>query len=547
MGAGDPLRDLEREALRITDPERSLLEADGPDRLSGTHRASPLLLVSSTLGGLGVAAVALVTAALRLDGPDPASVAVGVGVALLVLALTVAGSLVMWHTRTWELSDEGVVLRSGVLTRRRLQVPYEHIHTVNSSSTFLERALGLVTLDLDTGAAEAEGDATTIRGLQAGMARELRDELFRRKAAALSGGAAAVPGPAEPAGEAPLATYVLDARELLLAALSESRVAAQAAALVVLVVEGANLLQDLRVVDLNALAGEAGGLPAGTVALGATALVAVALLAGFVVSVLAGLASYAGFRAQRFRDRVVVERGLLSRSSHTVALDRVQVVRVSQGLLRQLIGYAEVRALVVAAPGGDEDSSTAQGIVLHPFVRTSEVDRFLARMLPPYAGIPDEADLARLPPAAGRRQALRTCAAVLATGLACAAPGVVAALLPGGGAGADALAAGLVVVGAVAWAACTARLVAGAVLRLRDSRAGHSGRHLALVRGGARRDVYVASRSHLQHATVSATPFQGRAGVATFRARTAAAGDLVLRDLARADADELLAWVRPRG
>ena len=92
-----------------------------------------------------------------------------------------------WRTRTWELTDAGIMLCSGLVNARRLQVPYEHIHTVNMSSSLMERVLGIMTLDLDTGAADTEGQVTSIKGLQAGVAEALREELFRRKAAALAG------------------------------------------------------------------------------------------------------------------------------------------------------------------------------------------------------------------------------------------------------------------------------------------------------------------------------------------------------------------------
>lgn len=434
-------------------------------------------------------------------------------------------------------------------------------------STLVERMLGLVTLDLDTGAAKAEGEGTCVKGLQAGMARRLHDELFRRKALAADGravpapgGAAGVPGAdgtagmpgavtaacraGEEAGESPLATYELATRELVLAALSESRVAAQVASVLLLLVQGANLLGDAHLVNLNHLAREAAALPAALLVAGTLAVLALALVAGFVVSVAASLVSLAGFNVRRYRDRIVVERGLLGRSSHAVALERVQLVRVSQGLVRQLMGYAEVRALVVAAPG-TEETGKSEGVVLHPFVRVGEVDRFLARMLPSYAAVPSEAALVRLPARAARRQAVRSCVACLLAGVACAAPAALASWLAPEGVR-PALAGELAVAGGVVWVAAVAALALGAVLRLRDSRIGHDGRHLVVVCGGTRRRTLVAPRPHLQHATVSETPFQRRAGVATFRTRTAATEELALRDLARADADALLAWVRPR-
>ena len=166
-GAPADEKDLVREVEGLAVPERSLFErADDatPAALSGTHRANPLsalleaLKMTSGLVALAASAVAIFAACLLLG-------------------------FVAWRARTWELADDGLVVRWGLLNRRRLTIPYEHVHTVSMNSALLERIVGLVTLDLDTGAATSEGDASKVRGLRAGEADALRAELFRRKRA----------------------------------------------------------------------------------------------------------------------------------------------------------------------------------------------------------------------------------------------------------------------------------------------------------------------------------------------------------------------------
>ena len=89
-------------------------------------------------------------------------------------------------------------------------------------------------------------------------------------------------------------------------------------------------------------------------------------------------------------------------------------------------------------------------------------------------------------------------------------------------------------------------MILSAVLRYRDSRIGHDRTRFVMVLGGVKRRTEVVLRARLQHATASASPFQQRVQVATFMTRTAATGDLALRDVSAADADALLAWIRPR-
>lgn len=574
-GSNRTLEHLGREVERLANPRNSLFEEAGTP-LSGVHRGSALSLITGAVSGLGVAFGVSLVAIVRTVGGNVAKDLPGViAIAIAIVALSVVSSVITWRTRTWELTDAGIMLRSGLVTSRQLQVPYEHIHTVNMSSNLVERVLGLMTLDLDTGAASSEGEATRIRGLQAGIAEALREELFRRKAAVLADqgldartadadASAEADDEASPTAPAPSpdACYTLTTAQLVFAALTEARVVAQAVAFLILIVQGINLLQESELVNLSDVAGDIAVLPVALLIGVAALLLALALIVGFAISFAMSLIGYAGYRAERAAGRISVERGLLSRTSHTVALERIQSINIRQGLIRQLIGYAEVRASVVGAIGSSDETSTADGVVLHPFIRVTEVEAFLASIAPDFSAVEtvetgrvcfdssseelEEIGLVRLPRAAARRLAFRTAMKSLALAVALAGVGVFLArvLLAGESWSMVRLAIGALLV--VMGVAVAARMILSAVLRYRDSRIGHDRTRFVMVLGGVKRRTEVVLRARLQHATASASPFQQRVQVATFMTRTAAAGDLALRDVSAADADALLAWIRPR-
>lgn len=571
-GSNRTLEHLGREVERLANPRNSLFEEAGTP-LSGVHRGSALSLITGAVSGLGVAFGVSLVAIVRTVGSNVAKDLPGViAIAIAIVALSVVSSVITWRTRTWELTDAGIMLRSGLVTSRQLQVPYEHIHTVNMSSNLVERVLGLMTLDLDTGAASSEGEATRIRGLQAGIAEALREELFRRKAAVLADqgldartadadASAEADDEASPTAPAPSpdACYTLTTAQLVFAALTEARVVAQAVAFLILIVQGINLLQESALVNLSDVAGDIAVLPVALLVGAVALLLALALVVGFAVSFVMSLIGFAGYRAERAGGRISVERGLLSRTSHTVALERIQSISIRQGIIRQLIGYAEVRASVVGAIGSSDETSTADGVVLHPFIRLTEVDAFLASIAPDFSVVKtgrgcfdpsseelEEIGLVRLPRAAARRLAFRTAMKFLALAVALAGVGVFLArvLLAGESWSMVRLAVGALLV--VMGVAVVARMILSAVLRYRDSRIGHDRTRFVMVLGGVKRRTEVVLRARLQHATASASPFQQRVQVATFMTRTAATGDLALRDVSAADADALLAWIRPR-
>ena len=520
-GSNRTLEHLGREVERLANPRNSLFEEAGVP-LSGVHRGSALSLITGAVSGLGVAFGVSLVAIVRTVGGNVAKDLPGViAIASTIVALGVVSSVITWRTRTWELTDAGIMLRSGLVTSKQLQVPYEHIHTVNMSSNLVERVLGLMTLDLDTGAASSEGEATRIRGLQADMAEALREELFRRKAAMLAdqgldARAAAANASAEaddgasPTAPAPSpdACYTLTTAQLVFAALTEARVVAQAAAFLILIVQGINLLQESSLVNLSDVAGDIAVLPVALLVGAVALLLALALVVGFAVSFVMSLIGFAGYRAERAGGRISVERGLLSRTSHTVALERIQSISIRQGIIRQLIGYAEVRASVVGAIGSSDETPTADGVVLHPFIRLTEVDAFLVSIAPDFSVVKTgrvcfdssseelkEIGLVRLPRAAARRLAFRTAMKSLALAVALAGAGVFLAhvLLAGESWSMVRLSIGALLV--VMGVAVVARMILSAVLRYRDSRIGHDRARLVMVVGGVKRRTEVVLRA----------------------------------------------------
>ena len=549
---------LEEELERLAVPHRSLFEAADPtpETLRGTHRANPLSVLVEALK-MASGLVTLVAFGLARDffAGDLSVLVKLVLAAAGIFAVCLLLSFAVWRAKTWELTAEGVRLCWGLgwgpFSRRSLTIPYEHIHTVSMNSSLLDRVFGLMTLDLDTGAAASEGDASKISGLRAGEADVLRAELFRRKRVAggqdKEGEKDVVPADTTPIEERPLTTFSLAGRELALAAASQMSAGGQAVALVILLVNGANQLIEWGLLDV---VGKGDELMAGispVIVPAVIAFLAVALLLGAAVSLVVNLVRYAGYRVERYADRVVVEHGLLSRSSRALATGRVQYVVVRQGIIRQFIGYAEVTAQVVSAPG-EKDGEPSGSVLLHPFIRMGEVDAFLAEVLPGYAGVMGHVELGRLGPVARRRSVVRAViwwpfatAIFLGTQWLFGLSGLLES--------AGWLLEPLLVAATVLSAVLLVGLVADALLAWGAARYGHTDRELVLVTGGLTRLTVIAPRARLQRMEVRANPFQRRAGVATLSVRTAAsdADGLELRDLPAVAADELLAWYRPRG
>lgn len=100
-----------------------------------------------------------------------------VAVGVLTTPFLVAEPFVRYAVHRWELSGDVVYARSGFLTREWVFVPVSRIQTVDKAQGWLERSLGLATLEIRTA---SHAGSSTIKGLDFQVAAGLAEQLAHR-------------------------------------------------------------------------------------------------------------------------------------------------------------------------------------------------------------------------------------------------------------------------------------------------------------------------------------------------------------------------------
>ncbi|MDR1421770.1 MAG: PH domain-containing protein, partial [Coriobacteriales bacterium] len=132
----------------------------------------------------------------------------------------------------------------------------------------------------------------------------------------------------------------------------------------------------------------------------------------YVLTIVATAINYGGFKCRRRGGRIEVERGLLAKQYKSVAIPRIQSVEITQGFIRRLVGYAELRLKTVDSMNANSQQQNGQqvqtaGLVVHPFIKMSAVEGVLLKLVPEYDSCPTAAETHRLPPVAQRRAFMR--------------------------------------------------------------------------------------------------------------------------------------------
>ncbi len=285
-------------------------------------------------------------------------------------------------------------------------------------------------------------------------------------------------------------------------------------------------------------------------------------LVAWLIAVAGTLITYGGFRARRRENRIEVEHGLLQHNFHGVDIDRVQSVIIKQSLIRRLMGYCELSLGKIDSVDPQQDSTqqqslSHQGIVVHPFVKTSRVPEILAGLAPEFADIPvEEVRPARV---ACRRAIVRNVfirsvsfwgavavALVHLVLLWVLSSGV--SLLPEDREALMFVIAYLPLYYVFALVMMVINAVR-AVLWFKGSSFAYNRLFMRVTNSGFSVSSVTFPRRKIQFAYTKTNPFQRHAGVCIVAAKTAAGvGGSVesIWDIADADAEAWMEWVRPR-
>lgn len=334
-----------------------------------------------------------------LDAVSPGLLFLLIGAVMLLILISAGWGFLYWQRYTFQVIHNELHLRQGIIFRKQRTIPRERIQAIDFVEGVMHRIFGLVAVRVQTAGGNEPG--FSLIGISRSKAQELRDELSLRPAhvrevTETDLTAAEELEPAEAAVQSaadaePTLLRKLPTTQLLVAAATSGGIgiALPIIASVMSLVNNAMPNDDLFELATSAF----GGVSWWSIAL-------FVLIAAWVLSVFGTILAHAGFTIRRSEDNLLIERGLIEKRRATVPLNRIQAIRVIDGVLRQPFGYAMIK---VESAGYGEDASESS--VIFPFLPRREVAAFLNEAVPEFAWDPPE--FARPPRRAIRRYVTR--------------------------------------------------------------------------------------------------------------------------------------------
>jgi putative membrane protein len=374
-----------------------------PQRL---HPAAIIILAIRVSRQLALPLMAPAVFSLINQGLDAISygflLLLGGAVALLVI-LSAGWGFLYWQRYTFQVIENELILKQGIVFRKQRSIPRERIQAIDFVEGLLHRVFGLVAVRVQT--AGGIGPGFSLIGISRAEADALRQELALRPSQVHevtdAGFAATEETDPETEPDQPAVTAIAAAEpepirqmgfpQLLLAAATSGSIGIA----LPIVASGVSLLNNmLPNIDLFEL---------GTTLFGGVSWWSIALfvlIAAWLMSFFGTILAHTGFTIRRSEDNLLIERGLIEKRRATVPLNRIQAIRVIDGVLRQPFGYAMIK--VESAGYGDEAGESS---VLFPMLPRRDVRAFLEATVPEFAWDPEH--LEKPPRRAARRYITR--------------------------------------------------------------------------------------------------------------------------------------------
>ncbi len=279
----------------------------------------------------------------------------------LALAITI-GSVLSWLFFCYQISSDSVLIRSGVINKKQLDINFDRIQGVNTTQNPVYRILNLVTVTFDTdGSSGIEGNLPAVP-------REFADDLRERIGSARS----TRKGESDEGRESLLPLIQLDWRDMIRIGLADRR------ALIVFALIGP-LMEQMEdqvgpmieeVIQSVTFGAEQFGLTNG-ILIGIGLLGALFLLFA-AISIGAAFLRYNNF--QLFFDGRTLRSngGLLTRHEHSMDLEKIQTLRLQQGIVQSWL--KRYKLTVRQATSGRRHGGGGQKMFTVPVVTIEQAD-----------------------------------------------------------------------------------------------------------------------------------------------------------------------------
>ncbi|WP_340105560.1 PH domain-containing protein [Rhodohalobacter sp. 8-1] len=281
------------------------------------------------------------------------------------LLLMISGVLDWWRF-LFKVEEGEMHIKRGIFVRKNIYLTKDRVQVIDISSGVIQRLFGLVKIDIQT--AGSTSRAAIIEAVPLETAKEIKQKLSR------NGNGQAEDEQAKTDSNR-VNVYGLPNKDLLIAASTSGRFGIALSVLGTLFSQIEPVIRESNLFEyLFSL------LPSQTDTFMIITIIVMFVSVAWLISFFSTLFMYGDFSLEINDDEMIISRGILEKKRITVPYKRIQALFVTEGIIRQPLGYCSVH--IHSAGYGDEQGSGA--IVLFPLIKRDKVESLIEKVVPHY-------------------------------------------------------------------------------------------------------------------------------------------------------------------
>ncbi len=293
--------------------------------------------------------------------------------------------ILYYKTSGYELTENEIKCNRGVLFRKRSVLDYRKVHAINKKQNLFQRIFGVAVLTVDSGSTNTSHQAEiTI------IEKDKSVDALLNELNALKEGGTRNAESTQPKDELLLSDkdslYRFTTGKKMLYTLIN--IASTAFLTVLFGLFAIVVIGICKLMLQQNFLGTWGQyfLYAFLITIGAMLLFSMFSLIGCLIHSFVG---YYKFKITKRGNDIQISYGLLEKHTNTFSYDRIKAVKITQGLVQRMLGFATIRLEVIGYTNntGDDNKNADLGVLV-PFCKYEEVGEILSKVLPDY--VPDE-------------------------------------------------------------------------------------------------------------------------------------------------------------
>lgn len=290
----------------------------------------------------------------------------------------VAYRIMYYRTSGYELTGSEIKCKRGVFFRKRSVLDYNKIHAINKKQNIIQRIFGIAVLTVDSGSANTSHQAEITIIEKEPTVDFLLNELNALKANGVRADVTDAEKEELLLSDNDSLYHFTSKKKMLYTLINIASTGFFTAVFGVLAITVLGACKLMLRLDFLGTWGQY-FLFAALITVGAILLFSAF---SFIGCMIISFVRYHNFNITKRDNNIHISFGLLDKHTNTFSYNRIKAVKISQGIIQRMLGFATIKLEVIGYTSDTENGSELG--VLVPFCKYEEIGEILNRILPDY-------------------------------------------------------------------------------------------------------------------------------------------------------------------